>query len=366
MTLRYIPVIPTLFQGRRAAAIENAALRVTVLEEGGHIAEVFHKKSGVSPLWVPHWPSIEPSQFDPRRHPAFGDGGDGRLLSGIMGHSLCLDIFGGPSDAEAAAGLTAHGEAPVAQYAIETRAGALVMTATLPIAALQVRRTLELHDHFVHVRESVRNLSACDRPVGWTEHVTLAPPFLRHGETEFLTTATRSKVFASQFGPADYLSAGAIFQWPHAPAADGTSVDLRVYTNRATSSAYTAHLMDPAREDAFFIACTPRLGLALGYQWKQSDFPWLGMWEENRSRGQSPWNHQAVTRGMEFGVSPFPETRREMVERGSMFGVPAYKWIPAQTAIEVEYVIAVREAQSIDDATDLFTQWGMLRPSVRA
>ena len=80
--------------------IENDALRVTVLEDGGHIAEVLHKNSGVSPLWIPHWPSIEPSQFDPARHPAFGDGADGRLLAGIMGHNLCLDIFGGPSQAE--------------------------------------------------------------------------------------------------------------------------------------------------------------------------------------------------------------------------------------------------------------------------
>lgn len=348
--------MPTLFQGRRAAAIENDALRVTVLEEGGHIAEVLHKKSGVNPLWVPHWPSIEPSQFDPGRHPAFGYGADGRLLAGIMGHNLCLDIFGGPSRAEAAAGLTAHGEASVARYAIETRRGDLVMDVMLPMAALQVHRMLALRDHMVHVHESVRNLSACDRPVGWTEHVTLAPPFLRHGETEFQTCATRSKVFESQFGSADYLSAGSVFDWPHAPAADGTAVDLRVYTNRASSSAYTAHLMDPARADAFFIACTPRLGLAFGYQWKQSDFPWLGIWEENRSRGQSPWSHHAVTRGMEFGVSPFPETRREMVERGSMFGVPAYKWIPGHTAIEVEYVIAARDAQTMPDATDLFAR----------
>ena len=45
-----------------------------------------------------------------------------------------------------------------------------------------------------------------------------------------------------------------------------------------------------------------------------------------------------------------------MIERGSMFGVPAYKWIPADTAVEVEYVIAVRDAQSIPDAADLFTR----------
>jgi len=346
--------MPTLFHGRRAVSIENEALRVTVLEEGGHIAEVLHKKSGVSPLWVPHWSSIEPSQFTAVTHPEFGEGADGRLLAGIMGHNLCLDIFGGPSDAEFAAGLTAHGEASLAEYAIEARPGELLMQARLPMAALDVHRTLTLRGNVVHIQERVHNLAACDRPVGWTQHVTLAPPFLRHGETEFRTSATRSKVFESQFGPSDYLSAGSIFDWPNAPAIDGSAVDLRVYSTRASSSAYTAHLNDPSRPTAFFVAFTRACGLAFGYQWKAADFPWLGIWEENRSRAQSPWNRQAVTRGMEFGVSPFPETRRQMIDRGSMFGVPTYRWIPAHTTVSVDYLIAASEATSIPEPADLF------------
>jgi hypothetical protein len=52
---------PSQFNGRRAATIENAHVRVTVLEEGGHIAEICDKRTGVNPLWLPPWPSIEPS-----------------------------------------------------------------------------------------------------------------------------------------------------------------------------------------------------------------------------------------------------------------------------------------------------------------
>ena len=76
------------FHGRRAVTIENAALRVTVLEGGGHIAAVTDKASGVSPLWVPPWPSIEPAAFGPEHHARYGAGADGRLLAGIMGHNL--------------------------------------------------------------------------------------------------------------------------------------------------------------------------------------------------------------------------------------------------------------------------------------
>ena len=96
--------------------------------------------------------------------------------------------------------------------------------------------------------------------------------------------------------------------------------------------------MNPARDDAFFVAFTPEFQLAFGYMWKQADFPWMGIWEENRSRLQPPWNGREVTRGMEFGVSPFPESRRQMIDRGRMFDVPTYRWIPARSAVTVEYL----------------------------
>ena len=84
------------YRGRRAAAIENDSLRVTVLEEGGHIAEIADKATGVNPLWTPEWPSIEPSAYDPAAHPIYGGGVDAPLLAGLMGHNVCLDVFGGP------------------------------------------------------------------------------------------------------------------------------------------------------------------------------------------------------------------------------------------------------------------------------
>jgi hypothetical protein len=87
----------TKYRNRRAVQIETERLRVTVLIEGGHIAEIFDKQSGVNPLWIPPWPSIEPSTYDPDRHPEYGRDAESKLLAGIMGHSLCMDIFGPPS-----------------------------------------------------------------------------------------------------------------------------------------------------------------------------------------------------------------------------------------------------------------------------
>jgi hypothetical protein len=52
---------------------------------------------------------------------------------------------------------------------------------------------------------------------------------------------------------------------------------------------------------------------------------------------------------MEFGVSPFPETRREMVDRGRLFGVPTYRWLPAKGRAAVEYWAFLRAADTMPE-----------------
>jgi len=340
---------PVTYRGRRAASIENDHLRVTVLVEGGHIAEVFDKRAGVNPLWTPPWPSIEPSTFRDQHRTTYGDGVDGPLLAGIMGHNLCLDIFGGPSPEEAASGLPVHGEASLVAYALDATSTGLVARAELPLAGLGLERRIDLQDGAIRIRETVENRGGIDKPIGWTQHVTLGPPFLERGATQFRASARRSRVFEGSFGTADYLETAADFDWPLAPRRGGGTADLTVFTDAESSGAYTAHLMDPSREEAFFAAFSPRHRLAFGYVWRRADFPWLGIWEENHSRSQPPWNGASLTRGMEFGVSPFPETRREMVERGRLFGAPTFRWIPAGSRVRVEYWCVSKAADAIPD-----------------
>ena len=342
----------TSFRDRRAVSIENDHLRVTVLREGGHIAEILDKRAGINPLWIPPWPSIEPSTYSPERNPEYGADTESKLLSGIMGHNLCLDIFGGPSPEEAAAGLGVHGEGPVTAYTPTEIGGVLRLRAELPFAAIQFERRIELHGANVRIVEELESLSEVDRPIGWTQHVTLGPPFIERGATQFRSSATRSKVFEVDFGAAAYLQPGAEFIWPLAPRKDGATSDLRVFNNAALSGAYTAHLMAPDRDHAFFVAFCPSLKLAIGYVWKQADFPWMGIWEENCSRTNAPWNGKTITRAMEFGVSPFPESRRQMVDRNQLFGVPTYRWLPANGHLQAEYWAIVRSAVSIPESVE--------------
>jgi len=323
---------------RKVARIENDELIVTVSREGGHIAEIIEKKTGLNPLWVPPWPSIEPSTYSAARHPEYGNDSESKLLSGILGHNLCLDIFGVPSDAEYAAGVTVHGESSVAPYEIEISGARMIAKAHLPLAQLDFERELELAPNsVVNIRETVTNLTAIDRPLAWTQHVTLGPPFLEAGLTKLTMNAPQSMVFPGDFGDAQPYEPGATFDWPHAPNKDGSTTDLSIQTTSKCSAGVTCHVVDPASEHGSFEAFHPETRVLFGYQWKRADFPWISLWEENRSRIFAPWYGNAVTRGIEFGVSPFAEGRRAMVERGSWMGVPTYRWLGARESATVHY-----------------------------
>ncbi len=338
----------TTYRNRRAVSIENQVLRLTLLIEGGHVAEILHKPSGINPLWTPPWPSIEPSSYSLARHPEYGCDAESKLLAGIMGHNLAMDIFGAPSPEEVVAGLTVHGEASVARWDITAGGGELTARALLPNAQLAIERRLILGENTIWFRETVENVSAADRPIAWTQHVTLGPPFLERGRTQFRASATRSKTLEADYD-GNYVKPGAEFDWPNAPLKGGGTADLRVYTAAPVSAAFTTHLMDPRREHAFFAAFSPAFRLIFGYAWRQADFPWLGIWEENHSRKTPPWNGETMTRGMEFGASPFPEPRRKMIARNGLFGVPGYRWIPAQTRVSVDYCALIHEADRVPE-----------------
>jgi hypothetical protein len=314
------------YRGRRAHQIENEHLTAVVLGEGGHLAALTHRATGINPLWTPPWPTIEPSDY--RGQPEYGQGSECRLLAGIHGHNLCLDLFGAPSDAEAAAGMDVHGAAGVLPWEIASEGGTLTARVQLPVARLDFVRTLRLAGDKLHFTEVLTNLADEDRPIAWTQHVTLGPPFLERGQTQFSAPTVREQDLDED--PRQH-------------------VDLERYTAAAKASGYTTHLMDPARENAHFLAWSPRHQLLLGYVWRQADFPWLGTWDEYHERTAPPWNGISETRGMEFGASPFPESRRKMIDRAKLFGVPAYRWIGARERVEVSYYAFLRPADRLPE-----------------
>src|SRR5579859_7452791 len=110
----------------------------------------------------------------------------------------------------------------------------------LPAAQPQFESSIRLEGARVLITETVENLAILDRPCAWTQHVTLGPPFLERGVTQFRAPGTKSRALGST----------ADFDWPYLPVKGGGREDLQVYTKAESSGGFTTHLMDPHREQA--------------------------------------------------------------------------------------------------------------------
>ena len=319
---------------------------VSVLEGGGHICELnLNACSGVNPLWRPPWATIDPFKYTAAKHARkYGSAPDGRLLSGIAGHSLSFDHFGPPSSEETAAGLTTHGEAPALKWEIQKHAKSphpnLQYGVTLPEARIRFSRKIRLDrlNPVIYCEEEAVNLSAFDRPISWNEHVTFGPPFLEEGISWFDMPATRAKVCPASYGARSPLQPDAQFTWPNAPTKDRKRMNLRT-TPRLRFGHYTAQLLNPELEIAFIAACNPRLKLLVVYAFRRAGFPWVGNWEERYRRTQVPWLGKTFCRGLEFSTTPFAITRRETIEQGPLFREPTYRWLPAKSSARVRFLI---------------------------
>jgi hypothetical protein len=343
-----------VLHNRQAYVLENSRMRVSALRGGGHIAEVRFvsrdPKLAVNPMRVPHYPTIEPYQYDPAKHDAiYGESAHRWLSSGYMGHLLCFPSFGPPSsDEEVRNQLGNHGEAPIVEWVekgVDRTADAVTLRygADLPRTQYRVERAITLrgNESAVFVEEWVENLANYDRPINWVQHATFGPPFVEPGKTFLDVSATRGEVAAG--GATGSLQSGSAITWPNGISSNGKQVSLRPMQPNPHSGTYYALRMDPARPLGYFTMYHAGFGVLIGYLYPTSDNPWIGDWQENQRNTGKPWDGKAIARGMEFGTTPFAEGLRKSVERGSMFSTPTYRWINGKQRLKTTFTIFLAE-----------------------
>ncbi len=335
-----ISVKRTTFNGRRGMRIQNDILQLVMLQGGGHIADISIKENKINPMWVPKWESVEPYNYNADEHEeAYGGPGDAKLLCGIMGHNICLDIFGVSSPEEQSLGITTHGEAPALKWELSHEDGVLTGNVSLPVAELDFTRRVEMKtgSRIVRISETVANKKKEPHLFGWCQHVTLGEPFLVKGETVFDMPAVWGKTFTADFSEFPRLEPDREFIWPTAPGSNGKNQNLRFVSSEEKSGDFSAQLMDPSLENGWFTAYSPEHDILIGYVWKRTDFPWLGNWEENFSRDAAPWNGAELTRGMEFSTSPFPTGKQAAIDLGTLNNVPTFRKIEPEGSLSVCY-----------------------------
>ncbi|HEV2499355.1 MAG TPA: hypothetical protein VGY31_07255 [Terriglobia bacterium] len=339
-----------LWHGRSAFRLGNGLAELVTLTGGGHIAEFRFTGSGgrptVNPLWTPPWKTTDPfryrSQVDAAR---YGPLLEGKLLSGIAGHNICLDYFGPPSPEEAEQGLSQHGEAPSLRWSKISQSVSgghvtITLSVRLPAAGLRFHRkiTLRKDQPVVTFRETVQNEKKCDHFFHWVQHVTLGPPFLSSRETKVSVPGTRGITFPLDYGGGKSLLAlGRKFRWPLAPARSGEPTNLENVLIRKGAGFVASTLIDPRRDWGYVAALNTQHRLLIGYCFRREDFPWVAVWEENRAIRAVPWQKRTETRGLEFGTTPVPSTRRDTFRQGNLYDTETFVCVPACGRKTIEY-----------------------------
>ena len=338
------------FHGRSAYFLENDRMRVAALRGAGHLAEIRLKSAdpliSINPMRVPHFPTIEPWEYDPAKHDVIYGSDTSRILqAGYMGHLLNFPRFGGPSQFEADNGLGNHGEALAVEWRLdhcERIANRIILkySAHLPKSQFRVGRTLSLAEDetVLHVEEWVESLTDYDRPVHWVQHVTFGPPFVEPGRTMLDMSATRGRVPNGQ--RANSLKGGDV-EWPEGRSRDDQPVSLRPMQPIPKSGTYAGFLMDPQRPNSFFTMYHPDYKVLIGYVWRTRDFPWMGDWQENGRNQGLPWQGRVQARGMEFGTTPFGGPMQRVIENGPLFETPTVRWIGGRQRVTVRYAAFV-------------------------
>lgn len=324
------------YRGRDAIALTSADIELVVLKHGGAFASL--TLASDAERLNPMWDSLRADREQGRQERS----------TGAVGHFVCVDGFGQPSEQERAAGMEGHGEAHRLDWQTDfagMEGGAMVLrqSVSLPRVREVLRRELRLppDESVVYVRSDLESLLDFDRPVNWAEHATIGSPFLERGVTVVDISPnraiTRPREGATRAGLTHRLASNAEFDWPMAPTRSGGLVDLRAAPMESHSLDHTAHRMDPGAEWAFVTALHPVKRLLLGYLFRPSEFAWLQTWE-------SYPRDRMLARGLEFATQAFDLPRRQVVSQGRIFGTSLYRWLPARTTISAGYLMFLTRA----------------------
>ncbi len=332
------------WKGREATLLSNGMIELIALTQGGHLAEFrFSASSGIhsqNVLWEAPWMHGGPQDDRPEIR---------MQTAGLTGHGVCLDYFGAPSPAAAAAGLFIHGEAAAARWEIlEAGENLCRWRAQLPVAGLTLVRKVRLGEgeSVVYVQEDVLNRQSADHVCHWVQHVTFGPPFLAFSESTLAVSAKRGITSPTDYQGCSLLAHNQEFAWPNAPkepAMGRATADLRAPFAVKGLGFLAGLQLDPQRKIECLLAVNWKMRLGVGYLFRQQDFPWMAVWEENCARPNAPWNSATQARGMEFGTTPLPVGGDERSRGVRLFDEPCSCVIPANGKRMARYAIFLFE-----------------------
>lgn len=297
-------------QSRPILSMQGEAVQLVIDLGGGSISDFRLGEDGLNPLKWDSWhfkpDSVLESPLAPRS----------------MGHFLCLDRWGPATENEAEMGMGWHGEASRSWWSIRqapTHVDGRVqaqMAATLPLAGLEVLRTIRLHDDqpIFTVREEVKNTRHIGRIYNIVQHPTIGPPFL---DESTVVDANGTRGFMQETPGLNFEKPEV--RWPDALKKDGTQVNLRHLKDDA-SPAVVSFIIEDAY--GWVTAINASEQLLIGYLWPRADYPWFNVWRH-------VVDGKPFARGLEFGTTGLHQPGPVLVEKGKIFDRHLFRFIDA-------------------------------------
>jgi len=294
----------TVFAQRPSSAIKSSVAEA-IFDLGGGSLISFKLTGGLNPL---AW--LGPADRNVELRP--------------MAHFLCLDRWGQPSPGELAAGVPYHGEATRVLWKVDaSSADESTMSASLPVAGLDVRRRSKVSGATLRVEETVTNRNKMGKVYNMVQHPTIGPPFLNE-QTIVDANASRGFMQSSLMPMPEEPSV----YWPQ--AMEGRqSVDMRRLTNDPMPNV-VSYVVDEAI--GWTTASSPTSNLVLGYVWKTSDYPWFNAWRHVDDQ------KKPLARGLEFGTTGLHQPFGVLLEKGTIFGRKLVTFLDAGASTTRTYI----------------------------
>lgn len=291
--------------------IENKNIVLQVNLNGGSYFDFHFKDMLVNPI---NWRNEDPD------NPPF------------MGHFLCFDRWGPPTEAEKKNGFPHHGEANIVDWELlsepQKKNGLIEssMKCWLPMGGLQLKRDIKLseEDPVFFVKEEIKNQNKYGRMFNMVQHVTIAPPFLDN--CTLFDNNTEKGFENKEDGTLDQEYP--VLKWPEINYKE-KKFSLRQFQNDWPR--VSSFVLNSNDQYGWATACNPQKGFMLGYVWKREDYPWINFW-----RSMEKGLPKAF--GMEFGTTGLHEPFPVVAKKGKIFGQNIYDFIDADEVIEKTFM----------------------------
>lgn len=251
----------------------------------------------------------------------------------FMGHFVCFDRWGPPSEGEKLNGFIHHGEVNTLMWTVLSEPRQIEgkiscsMTCTLPMGGLQLTRKIEMPEDepLFFVTEEIKNLNRYGRIFNIVQHVTLGPPFLQ--KSTLFDNNTEKGFEDKEDGSLNQEEP--VLKWPEA-VHNGEKVSLRQFLNEWPRVSSFVYNMDD--KYGWVTACNPDKKIMLGYIWETEHYPWINFW-------RSMENNIPAAFGMEFGTTGLHEPFAVVAKKGKIFDRNIYDFIDAGEVILKYYTV---------------------------